>query len=125
MAKEAQENAQDLLDLGDANGAIIVFETFVLPVVDRFGLDDLHIEIRSFFAVTLAYAGRIDEARTAIAALTPYLDSLEPFQVQGIGQQVELIEEISRGSVRLNPSPWLRAAPLPFIIDEGSTEPTP
>jgi len=49
---------------------------------------------------------------------------LEPFQVQGIGQQVELIEEISRGIVRLNPSPWLRAAPLPFIIDEGSVEPT-
>ena len=117
MAKEAQENAQDLLDLGDADGAIIVFETFVLPVVDRFGLDDLHIEIRSFFAVTLAYAGRINEARTAIAALAPYFDSLQPYQVQGIGRQVELIEEISRGSVRLTPSPWLRAAPLPFIID--------
>jgi len=125
MAKEAKENAQDFLDLGDADGAIIVFETFVLPVVDRFGLDDLHIEIRSFFAVTLAYAGRIDEARTAIAALTPYLDSLEPFQVQGIGQQVELIEEISRGSVRLTSSPWLRPAPLPFVIDEGNAEPTP
>ncbi len=124
MAKEAQENAQDLLDLGDADGAINVFETFVLPVVDRFGLDDLHIEIRSFFAVTLAYAGRIEEARTAIAALTPYLDSLEPFQVHGIGQQVELIEEISRGSVRLTSSPFLRPAPLPFIIDESSAEPT-
>lgn len=111
MAKTAQENAQDYLDLGDAEGAVSIFETFVLPTAAQYGLHELRLEFQSFYAVTLAYAGRFSDARQTIAQLSAYKDVMHPDEAASIAEQTNLIEAVASGDMQLVSLGNLPAAP--------------
>ena len=81
--------------------ALDVFEKTVISIADEHGFHDLRLQIRSFYGVILAYAGRVNDARVIMGELRAYSATMHPFERDGINNQIELIEAISRGEIKL------------------------
>lgn len=96
--KVAQEFADDTLDLGDTQGAVMAMENYVLPLLEHFNFDGEYVEVNSHYSVLLAYDGRIEDARRQMARLEPFIPDLPPEYQQGIANQIRLIDELESGA---------------------------
>ena len=119
--KVAQEFADDTLDLGDTEGAVMAMENYVLPLLHHFNFDGEHVEVNSHYAVLLAYDGRIDDARRQMARLKPYIPDLPLEYQDGIANQIMLIDELENGTLRAPP----RRSLLGRTLEQSSTQQGP
>ncbi|WP_395443261.1 SEC-C metal-binding domain-containing protein [Caulobacter sp. UC70_42] len=125
-----QELADDFLDgMGDAKGAVDVMEQHVLPMMREAQLTDLVIPVRSHYAIALAYAGRMTEARREIAALIDYAG--DPEQIAMLRERAQVIEEVASGRRRVVPRPPSNIAGPKFlptqrvVVKVGRNDPCP
>lgn len=110
LVSAGTEAVDDFLTImGDALGAREIMEQHVLPVVQESQLTDLITDIRSHYAIVLAFNGDIDEARNEIAALAEY--SLGEREQAMLAERAAAIEEIAKGERRLE-----RQAPPPGAV---------
>ncbi|MEH6742042.1 AAA family ATPase [Hyphomonas sp.] len=98
--KVAQEFADDCLDLGDTEAAVIAMENHVLPLMTAFQFDGEYMDVYSHYAVLLAYNGKIVDARRQMAQLEPFISTLPEAHQAGLANQRELIEQIAVGEIR-------------------------
>lgn len=97
--------ADDFIDIGDAQSAREVLESNAIPLLRHAGLISLGVEVRSLYAVILAYCGDFQRARAEMASLAAYEGSLSERERAGVQDQRQLIEDIETGRVVLPERP--------------------
>ncbi|MGH3947589.1 MAG: dsDNA nuclease domain-containing protein [Pseudonocardiaceae bacterium] len=95
--RAGQDAVDELVAIGDLQGARDICENHFLPVVTGYQLSDLLIPVRAQYAVILAWCGDIDAARDEMS-------KLEAYKIAGIGaseltSQRLLIEQIAAGNL--------------------------
>ena len=93
--KTAQDIADDFIGIGDYVGARLTMEEHALPMLCSMGFKSNALDIRSQYAVVLAYCGEFSNARAEMSALEPYVASAPPEHQIGIENQRQLIEQIA------------------------------
>jgi hypothetical protein len=99
--KVTMDIADDFVATGDAQGARETMESHALPIARHAGLTSLNIEVRSLYAVILAYCGEIPKARVEMESIRPYLPNLPKRDRDGIDGQCEIIDKIATGKITL------------------------
>jgi hypothetical protein len=94
VVRVGQDVADDFLSIGDPVGARIQMEEYVLPVIDDHRLADLMLDVRAQYAVVLAHAGEIGQARSLMRTLEAY--DADPTMRAQLCTQREMIEAIGR-----------------------------
>jgi hypothetical protein len=94
VVRASQDAVDAFLEYNDPVGARFMMEKHVLPDLRRSGLVDHIVDVQAQYAVVLAYAGAVDEARAVMASLRVYeVDSTMHAQ---LAHQRGLIEKIAR-----------------------------
>lgn len=101
VVRVGQDLADMFVGIKDFEGAKEVMEQHVLPVVAQAGLIGRMVQVRSQYAVILAWCGDHPGAVAEIKRLDPYLDGLEDWQKQELTGQTALIGSIIRESRRV------------------------
>ncbi|MEA5362798.1 dsDNA nuclease domain-containing protein [Amycolatopsis sp., V23-08] len=97
-----QDAIDEVLGLGDLQGARNISENFLLPLVAEYQLVDLLIPVRAQYAVLLAWCGEIDAAREEITKLEAY--QLNDAGAAELVNQRQVIDRIAeRGDLAANP----------------------
>jgi len=109
-----QDFAEEALSYGDPEGARQFFEQSLLPVVREVKLLEHVAPVRGLYAVVLAYCGRSRQALAEVAQLRSFTLT-DPEQQEGFRRQLDLVEQIVRGEVRLPSAPAPEIAPLPGL----------
>jgi hypothetical protein len=101
IVRVGQDLADAFVGAKDFVGAKEVMEQHVLPVVSRAGLISRLVQVRSQYAVILAWYGDHKGAISEIRRLDPYLEGLEDWQRQELTGQAALIGNIISESRRV------------------------
>lgn len=109
----AMDGADEMLEfMADADGARQFLEQHALPQIMQYGLTDLLLGARGFYAVTLAYCGDFEQADREIAALRNFGGN--PFRLQEFAVQAALVERIRSGELTLEHKRQKRGMHLVF-----------
>lgn len=87
----------------DPEGARMIMEGHVLPVIRQFGLTESELEARALYAVILAYCGDAHAATEEMRRLKAFAAGLLPEHRGGLAKQAELVERINAGKIVLPP----------------------
>ncbi|MDD1990113.1 SEC-C metal-binding domain-containing protein [Pseudomonas putida] len=101
IVRVGQDLADEFVGAKDYEGAKEVMEQHVLPVVSQAGLIRRLVQVRSQYAVILAWCGDHQGAISEIRRLDPYLEGLEDWQKRELNGQTALIGGITRESRRV------------------------
>lgn len=100
LVSAGKEAVDDFLTLiGDPVGAREVMEQHILPVMRESHLTDMIVDIRSHYAIVLAWNGDIANARGEIAALSEY--ALSESEQALLAERALAVEDIRVGALRL------------------------
>lgn len=94
VVRVGQEIVDELIAIGDPEGARASMEQHVLPIVDDARLADLMVDVRAQYAVVLARAGAVEEARALMRTLEAY--DVKPELSAQLRHQRELIELVAQ-----------------------------
>lgn len=131
LVSAGTEAVDDFLTLmGDPVSAREIMEQHILPVMQESHLTDMIVDIRSHYAIVLAWNGDIENARSEIAALSEY--ALSDREQALLSERANAVEDIRVGALRLGkqaPPPGSMAKVLGFGKDPrprvGRNEPCP
>ena len=98
--KAAQDVADDFVATSDFIGARQALENLVFPVLKIVNFTSHVLDVRSQYAVILAYCGQIQSARDEMAKLEPYIETATSDQQKGFANQQRLIESIAQSKQR-------------------------
>jgi len=102
LVRVGQDAVDELLNLiRDAQGARQFMESDLLPNIQRYRLFDYLIQVRSQYAVVLAYCGDIEKANKEITQLEAFVDTLQGDRLLEFKTQKHMIAEIARGNIKL------------------------
>jgi len=101
VVRVGQDLADVFVGIKDFEGAKEVMEQHVLPVVAQAGLIGKMVQVKSQYAVILAWCGDHQGAISEIKRLHPYLDGLEEDQRLEVESQTGLISGIIREARRV------------------------
>ena len=101
IVRVGQDLADEFVGAQDYEGAKEVMEQHVLPVVTQAGLIGRLVQVRSQYAVILAWCGDHQGAISEIRRLDPYVEGLEDWQKRELNGQTALIGSITRESRRV------------------------
>jgi hypothetical protein len=96
-----QEAVDEVLGFNDTVGARQIMEGHLLPLIRSVRLIDLLVQVRSQYAVVLAWDGDIEAARAEMAAIEPF--DVSPERRLEMENQRAVIEEIAAGRLQLPP----------------------
>ncbi|CAH6852557.1 ATP-binding protein [Vibrio chagasii] len=99
LVRVGQDLADEFVAREDYMGAREIIEQFVLPVVKDSGLVSRLVQVRSQYAVILAYCGEFEDAREEMKQLSPYFHGLDGNQRLEVEQQSDYIEALARQSL--------------------------
>lgn len=91
-----QDLVDEFVERHDYIGARDVFEKNLIPTIVRTKLASHIIQVRSQYAVVLAYCGAFEEARAEMARLQPYESGLDEVERAELQNQRLLIDELKR-----------------------------
>lgn len=109
LVKVSQDIVDEFVGRSDYIGARQVIEENLLPVVVQYKMLDKIVQVRSQYAVVLAYCGEYQAAGAELARLDPYRPGLSAMQRAEIDRQREFVGQLHRLSVL---SSMKRAAPV-------------
>jgi len=95
VVRVGQDLTDELVGIREYVGAKKVMEDYVLPLVAQAGLIGRMVQVRSQYAVILAWCGDHRGAITEMQRLEPYLEGAEAEQKQEVERQTALITGIS------------------------------
>ncbi|WP_145156308.1 SEC-C metal-binding domain-containing protein [Pseudomonas oryzihabitans] len=101
VVRVGQDLADVFVGIKDFEGAKEVMEQHVLPVVAQAGLVARMVQVRSQYAVILAWCGDHRRAITELRRLDPYLEGLEEHQRFELEGQTALIASIISDARRM------------------------
>ncbi|AOX08814.1 zinc chelation protein SecC [Pseudomonas putida JB] len=101
IVRVGQDLADEFVGAKDYEGAKEVLEQHVLPIVTQVGLIRRLVQVRSQYAVILAWCGDHHGAISEIRRLDPYVEGLEDWQKRELNGQTALIGGITRESRRV------------------------
>jgi hypothetical protein len=102
VVRVGQDAVDELLNLThDAQGARQFMENDLLPTIQRYRLFDYLIQVRSQYAVVLAYCGNIEKANKEISQLDAFVDTLQGDKLLEFKTQKHMIAEIAKGNIKL------------------------
>lgn len=122
--KVSQDITDDMVALGDYEGALEMMENNVIPILSTFELNAHVLDVRGQYAVLLAYNAQANSARAEIDAIRPYVPGLPNDYQSGFANQCTMIEDLLQRSRR---RPTI-ASPFPVIAAKqkiGRNEPCP
>lgn len=117
IVRVGQDLADEFVGAKDYEGAKEVMEQHVLPVVTQAGLIRRLVQVRSQYAVILAWCGDHQGAISEIRRLDPYVEGLEDWQKRELNGQTALIGGITREKRRV--------AFRSHVVTVGRNEPCP
>lgn len=120
-----QELVDEFIERNDFINARQIIETHLLPGVYRLKMLGRVIQIRSQYAVVLAYCGDFDAAEAEMNRLAPYEAGLDVKGQWELRNQRELIAELRQKGP---PPQWMPPSPAPAAIPRrkiGRNEPCP
>lgn len=92
--KVSQDIADDMVAMGDYEGALEMMEGNVLPILSHFELTAHTMDVRGQYAVVLAYNGAAARARAEMDAIRPYVPNLPEDYKKGFENQCAMIEDL-------------------------------
>ncbi|MEZ8295129.1 SEC-C metal-binding domain-containing protein [Vibrio splendidus] len=95
LVRVGQDLADEFIAMKDHEGAREVMEQHVLPVVDKAGLVNRLVQVRSQYAVILALCEQHDDAAVEMGRLDPYFDGLTGDQRLEIENQSNYIAQLA------------------------------
>ncbi|MCZ4239035.1 dsDNA nuclease domain-containing protein [Alteromonas macleodii] len=96
MVRVGQDLADEFVARKDYEGAKEVIEQHILPVINQAGLINRMVQVRSQYAVILAYCGLHNDAASEIKNLNPYIQGLSREQRTEIENQTDLISHLAQ-----------------------------
>ena len=95
MVRVGQDLADEFVGFKDYEGAKDVIEQHVLPVVNKAGLVNKLVQVRSQYAVILALCGQHDDADAEMQHLAPYFEGLTGEMRQEVENQSNYIAQLA------------------------------
>ena len=96
MVRVGQDLADEFVAMKDYEGAKEIIEQHILPVINQAGLINRMVQVRSQYAVILAYCGLHNDAASEIRNLNPYIQGLSREQRTEIENQTDLISHLAQ-----------------------------
>lgn len=96
MVRVGQDLADEFVARKDYEGAKEIVEQHILPVINQEGLINRMVQVRSHYAVILAYCGLHNDAASEIRSLNPYIQGLSREQRTEIENQTDLILHLAQ-----------------------------
>lgn len=95
IVRVGQDLADEFIAIKEFQSAKEIIEQHIFPVIKDSGLISKLVQVRSQYAVILAYCGHHNDATTEIERLAPYIEGMPNWQRQELEGQIRLIERIS------------------------------
>lgn len=99
--------------------AVHMLETSILPAMERSGLVEHMLELRSLYAVALACLGRVDDARSSLRELEPYRSGLNKQDLAVLDRRAAMVEGLASKSLRYEFGLLLDRQNQPRFISEA------
>jgi len=98
MVRVGQDLADEFIAMKNYEGAREAMEQFVFPVVEKAGLVNRLVQVRSQYAVILALCGQHDNSKAEMRRLEPYIDGLNGEQRKEVENQSNYIAQLAYDS---------------------------